>query len=551
MTLTAEGYPGDRAFPALRATGRMRSIRVHGSARPDFRVITAVAYTLFALQLAGCLWWSWTLYQRSSLTYDFAVYHQAYYLIGHGDLNPFSSVLGRPFWRNDGELVLWPLALFGMLSNSAFLLLLLQDVCVVLTGVVAFNWVRQLATSPSWRSSLSPELALGLALIFLLANPWVYWTTSYDFHVEPLVGLLLILATRALYRRRWPLLGLLVTALLLCGASAVVLVIGLGITGLLGGRSRRVAALGVLAAGTAWLALITGLGGATGAGVTTYYAYLAGGVHPAGGTMRFALAILEHPQRVLVALDSVRLQVLELISGAGAIGILCRWTAGPIILSLLAADLYGNAHSRPFVQTGFQNFPIFALLVVGLVFVFEFLAAAGPVARILSGVLGAVLVVNLILLCHAQFQYIRTTWLSVSPASAATLRHVERLIPSNAEVVVSQGVAGAFSARRWIYPIVSEGTVPASVPDVYFIICPGVGVQTMPLRQQKADVTTLREHRGVKLISHANDVWVFHWRTHPTARLLLLPRTADTMRSQSVTTQPITTQIRSSAPLYG
>jgi len=75
-----------------------------------FRV-RRIGYIVLALQFAGFLCWSTLLYRRFSLTPDFAQYHQAWYLIAHGNLDP-RDTLGRfPFWQNHAEFMLWPMSL--------------------------------------------------------------------------------------------------------------------------------------------------------------------------------------------------------------------------------------------------------------------------------------------------------------------------------------------------------------------------------------------------------------------------------------------------------
>ena len=54
-------------------------------------------YGVLALQLTGFLVWSAILYHRYAVTVDFAQYEQAVYLIAHGTLDPYSTILGVLF----------------------------------------------------------------------------------------------------------------------------------------------------------------------------------------------------------------------------------------------------------------------------------------------------------------------------------------------------------------------------------------------------------------------------------------------------------------------
>src|ERR1022692_2055268 len=60
------------------------------SARP-LRRLRRIGLAILGLQLLGLGAWSALLYHRFALTWDFAVYHQPWYLIAHGNLDPPTS----------------------------------------------------------------------------------------------------------------------------------------------------------------------------------------------------------------------------------------------------------------------------------------------------------------------------------------------------------------------------------------------------------------------------------------------------------------------------
>src|ERR1700722_459166 len=98
---------------------------------------------VLALQLAALIAYSSHLYARFDLSVDFAHNVQAWYLIGHGTLDPVDTVriAATPFWRDHFDLILWPLSLLRWLSPQPVILLWLQDAAIVASEVVTLLWV--------------------------------------------------------------------------------------------------------------------------------------------------------------------------------------------------------------------------------------------------------------------------------------------------------------------------------------------------------------------------------------------------------------------------
>ncbi len=64
-----------------------------------WRRVRWIGYVLLGLQLVGYLVWSVILYRRFSVGADFAAYNQAWYLVAHGNLHPYSTAWGFPYWQ--------------------------------------------------------------------------------------------------------------------------------------------------------------------------------------------------------------------------------------------------------------------------------------------------------------------------------------------------------------------------------------------------------------------------------------------------------------------
>ncbi len=328
--------------------------------------VRRIGYGVLGLQFVGLALFSLVIYRRFSLTWDYAVYHQAWYLIAHGDLNPFSTTLGFPFWRNNGEFLMWPLALVGVPFGNGIVLLWIQDAVTVGAAAVALAWVCDVVRRPTWNQQFPPWLAVSTALVLLVANPWVYWAVAFDFHMEPLAALFIVLAARDLERRRFKRAAVWVVLTLLCGDLAAALVAGLGLGALVAGRRWRRAGLVLIVTGAAWVGVLSVLG-MKGGNLSGAYGYLAaqGTVVPSHVSLpSLVTGILLHPLRVVHALWEKRLNLVSNLAPSGLLGIFSPWAFGVAAVLLLANNLIAGFN---FSGASFQYLPMYALLVVGTV----------------------------------------------------------------------------------------------------------------------------------------------------------------------------------------
>ena len=142
--------------------------------------VRRIGYIVLSLKLIAFLTWSFLLYSHFSLTPDSAQYLQAWYLIAHGDLNPYDTVGSFAFWQNHAEFIMWPIALLYWVFPSGVQLLWLQDICVVGAELVAFTWLCEIALR--YRGGREAQWLAGAGLVLLAVNPWSWWTVSFDFH---------------------------------------------------------------------------------------------------------------------------------------------------------------------------------------------------------------------------------------------------------------------------------------------------------------------------------------------------------------------------------
>ena len=69
-----------------------------------------VGFALIGVQLIGLGWWSYVLASRYALTKDFAEYEQAAFLLAHGHLDPYSTIVSNTFWQDHGDFMFLPIA---------------------------------------------------------------------------------------------------------------------------------------------------------------------------------------------------------------------------------------------------------------------------------------------------------------------------------------------------------------------------------------------------------------------------------------------------------
>jgi hypothetical protein len=506
------------------STARERAVR-----RPDpapapgggLRLVRRIGYAVLGLKLAGFICWSTILYRHFALTPDFAQYQQAWYLIAHGDLNPYDTVGNFAFWQNHAEFIMWPLALLYWVFPNGILLLGVQDIAVVGAELVAFAWICELAQR--YRPGRDARWLAGAGLVLLAVNPWSWWSVSFDFHAECLAVLFLVLMARDLMHGRhrawiWALL------LLACGDVAGTYVFGLGLGLVIAGRATRLRGALVTVLGLSATVFISVIHGDAGSGHGLQaYDYLASPGRTGSLTMpQLALGLARHPVPVLAKLWSKRIDVWANVASSGLLG-LAFVPLLPLVAVLTAAnDLFpGVLFSEP----QFQSLPIYAVLPVGTVAVLGWLTQR---RRWLGLALTGLVAVQAIGWSLVWSPRIPAQWERVPGPTAATLAAVQARIPGSAAVFVSQGVVGRFSNRLDVRPL--SGKVPVRPGQDWFVFAPWAGIETESTADAMTVAARLAGPLHATLVTDANGVWAFRWsppagmrRLHVTGSELDLP----------------------------
>ena len=423
------------------------------------------------------------------------------------------------FWQSNSEFAPWALAWVYWIWPHDLLLLWLQAIGVVAAEAVAFKWICELAGHHPRRETAAWLASVGLLLF--AANPWIWWSISWDFHEEALSIPLLVLMARDLAngrRRVW----VWVAPVLATGAPAATYLAGLGAGGILKGRRSRVPGAILAMIGVGYSLLIVFIHGDLGAPLARHYGYLAASAAAgsAAGKLTFgalAKGIASHPLRLLQALWAKRVDVLAKLAPAGLLG-LASLLLLPLLLVVLLTDILSAGYI--YAEPVFQDLPIYILLPVGTVAVLGWFARRNRRTAIL---LAGLVVTQALCWTAVWGPQTFSQWLRVSGPAAATLAGLTARIPASAEVIASQGVVGRFSGRRQLYDVRGPGPWPITGSDVWFIITPQAGVEVQTEAAALALIGQLAGPLHATLVTHANGVWAFRWRPPPQVHSVIVP----------------------------
>ena len=474
------------------------------------------------MQCAGLIALSYHRWTRFALASDFAYYAQAWHRIGTGRLNPYSSVYpfnypnyGHAFVRGHFELVMWPLSLMHPLWSSPFFLLVVQATALSSITLVTYLWAVDIL-SVHWPELRWPQVALaGAVMLSVAANPYFYSSATFDFHLEEISVVFLLLAAWSLWKGRdvrGVLFGLVA---LTFGGPVALYVLGIGVACIIA-LPRRRGGIILAALGLVWLLILSALNLDIESHVGTHYGYLIGKPNAPDDLSAFSLAfgLVLHPRTALHVFRLRWHQVYKMVASAGLLGL-----ATPFGLVMAVFVLVPNALNLDpgFIsdKASFQSMAAIPFVLLGS------LSTGIWLARRFGRVVG-LLALALVLL---QTSYVSVSVLSefgaqhpeVDTRSAAVLARSLRQIPSSAEVISSIGVMGRFGARSYVYPIsYPQQIFPLRSREVVFVL------QDDPGRSRYVALTI-----GAQLLQRTGHVAVYRWRPPagiPSVTLASLPR---------------------------
>ena len=490
-----------------------------------------VGLVLLALQGVFLVVLSVVLYRRFTLGIDFGIFNQAWSQIGSGHLDPTSTINGFPYVKSHFELLMWPLALLYPVFHSAFVLLLLQDAALMVTGMVVLLWVsallRRSEAAPGWTVAV-----MAGTCVLLLINPIVYGTAAEDFHFEPLAMCFVVLAAYDLWAGRTTRMWVWAGLCLLCGDIGGLYLVGLGLTGVVAAGGNRIRALILLVVGAVWIGIISALGANLASDVSTGYAYLAGlAVLPKGarGLVLVAQGVAAHPGRAWDVAWPRRGEVSAYLKTGGVFGLFTPWGFG-IPLVVLGAS--GLQLAAVFIGVRFQNVVVVPFVTFGTAWLVVWIATKWRnwPATVLAAVIG---VASLVAGCAEAVQLLPTAFtvnatVGIVPGGkAAALHQALEAVPPGAEAIVSVPIMGRFAQREYIYSAI-DPTLHTSPPlpvhggTVVVVIDETDAPQLLPpdiAAKLQAELVA----RGAHVVVDSNGVVAIVWHPPPGTKTLPLP----------------------------
>lgn len=478
---------------------------------------------IVVIQFAGLLVWSIIKWHDFSYTYDFAIYYQAAYLIAHGSLNPFSTVLGFPFIQNDFELIMWPVGWLLAIVHSGFLLPVLQDLALSLTTGITLLWSDDIIMQ-YFKSRDRAFDAVGLrvlAMVLIIGTPWIYWAASFDFHIEPLVLPFVVLAARSFWKDA-PRAGYFWTAMFLLGGNvAATYAAGIAVMELLRGRKHLLNGVALIAISGAALLGIEKLvpGGIRGGNLTTFYGYLALHVHQVTA-VSVVLGMIAHPLRAARVLWFHRLNLIGEISPAGLIGAFSPMSIGITTVVLLTDNLIsGVSGGHAGLMFGdpqyFQGITVIPFVVVGTIFLLARIRHRFKRQAVVFWYsLVAALLINTGIWFTTFLPEVSSSLVNISTSASSVLSQIRQKVFPFQEVVSTLAFVGRFAGRSVVSTFMSDGSsIPVTRHRVVFIVSPYQGTEASAVNVELARIWNIAHLNNVKLLNHGHGIWAFSWES--------------------------------------
>jgi hypothetical protein len=481
-------------------------------ASPRLIGIVAVLFVLKALVLIAV---SYDEVIHDALTWDFAIFYQAWIKIASGQLNAFSTLIDQRFYKDHATTAMWPLALFAVVSRSPLLLKALQDVATAAADFVGALWVIAMLRRSTTLSQRASVALLVAALASLLLNPWTYYTDAFDFHCYTVTALFLVASVYAFYiGKRW--VGVL-CGLGVCtgGDASATYAVGLGLTVVLADRRLWKEGLFVAAASLGTVIGMHAMGAGVGSGISTGYGYLSGDSSSAASSsvLTVARGIVSHPGAVLSVLWEERLRIYANLGPDGWIGFFSPWVIGPwsvlLLENMLHRGLFGAVLSR-FSLPGFQFGAGYAVLAPATTWVLIWLYQRFRSERFVLVAAGLVFL-NAVGWGVTWLPSLTTTWVRVPRSVADELYLLNRATDDDVQIAASQGVVGGFANRSYVTRFIGNFEYLMYSTRLRFVVTPYSGLEVASVEESADAIADLLDSQWSRVIRASNLIWVIDY----------------------------------------
>lgn len=448
-------------------------------------------------------------WEAGAVSQDFAIFFQAWSLIGSGDLSPYSTIIDEQYWRSHFEILMWPLAILNLVFPSGVTLLVVQVLATVGAEAIAVLWVLE-ASLRRRDVRLVHLLPAAVTLALFVTNDRIVDAARLDFHFQAIATFAVIGAARATWRGRRLAPWLWVALALSTGDVAGTYVAGLGLSAVIARRDTRRTGVALILAGGAWTGTIGLIGASTGSALSGYQ-HLFDQPIPAGGTALIFLVtfLVLHPVKPLSVIAERSGLILTEYSGSGLVGAFHPWAVGVVAVVMVSGVLQ---ESLSFFAS-FQNFPAIVFATAGTGLTLDWLSRriAASNSRALVATRTAAVAVAVVLAATVFTRGPALKGFPEPPGAEVPLQQVDKAIRPDDQVIASFGLVGRFAGRAQVDYLFVPRTFALTGDRVMFVFSTTIGNGPTP-RDQMYAALTAREIDGATTVVDTKDVVAVTWR---------------------------------------
>lgn len=294
--------------------------------------------------------------------------------------------------------------------------------------------------------------------------------------------------------------------------------LAIGVSGLLAGRSTRSIGALLVAVGSAWTLLLGHLGAIAGNGnVANWYGYLIGPARHIG-PLQILIGVFHHLATALHVVARWWDLVLLFLSTVGIVGVVWPWALPTALVVMLPSALNADPYLLQ-ARAAFQTWPAVPVVLVGSITVLLWLMGRRPTAKKSARLIVAGWAAAHMPMSATAIADLPGRWLAVDSQAAMVLPKIDVRLPSDAEVVASQGVIGRLVSTSDVHDSWAVvQTIPANRPLVYFVFGLNEGTFPTSSRQTTRAISFVVHGLRAELLTAQAGIFEYLWRVPPGQR---------------------------------